>query len=200
MPEFDERSTATAGYALRDKKVRFERIEAEARGFGLEIQEVDEKRPWGGFVRFAHESLENFLRAYWQSFLMDYWRGLLSEQLERSRSTTPRLELEAKVLLVAPGQRLSLQTHRRRGELWRVLEGPVVVVMGTTEENVSDRQRRPGEVVRIPSGHLHRLAAPSTGWGVVAELWLHDDPADPSDEYDIKRYDDDYWLVSEDQG
>lgn len=200
MPEMDARSTATAASALRDKKVRFERIQAEAKGFGLAIDEVDEGRPWGGFVRFAQESLDAFLEAYWHSFLMDYWWELLAEHLAKARAATPPLQLDAKLLLVAPGQRLSLQSHELRSELWRVLEGPVVVVTGTTEEHVSDREVRPGEVVRIACGQLHRLAAPSSGWGVVAEIWLHEDPNDPSDEYDIRRYDDDYWMVPNNQG
>ena len=199
MPEFDPRSTATATFELRDKKVRFERIRAEAKGFELEIEEVDDGRPWGGFVTFAQDSVEAFLAAYWHTLLMDYWRNLLGEHLAKAKAAEPPLQLDAKLLLVAPGQRLSLQSHERRSELWRVLEGPVVVVTGTTEEKVSDREVRPGEVVRIACGHLHRLAAPPSGWGVVAEIWEHEDFAHPSDEDDTTRYDDDYWLVPSQQ-
>jgi len=30
------------------------------------------------------------------------------------------------------------------------------------------------------------------GWGVVAEVWQHEDPGNPSDENDIVRLDDDF--------
>ena len=190
----DHRSSV-ATHTLRDKLVRFQRIRAEATGFGLTVDEVDDRRPWGGFVKFAHDSLGRFLDAYWKTFLSDYWRDLLVDYVERARMAEPVLQFDAKLLLVAPGERLSLQSHARRSELWRVLEGPVMVVTGSTEENVDDREVRPGEVVRIQSGHLHRLAAPHSGWGVIAEIWLHEDAAKPSDEYDIRRYDDDYWMV-----
>ncbi|MFC1806116.1 hypothetical protein ACFL09_03960 [Planctomycetota bacterium] len=193
MAGFDPRATAAIGFALRDKKVRFERIGAEAKGFGLDIEEVDDARPWGGYVRFTPDSLDAFLKAYWRTFLTDYWRDLLDDYLRRLPSETA---IGAKLLLVAPGQRLSLQAHQERAELWRVLEGPVVVVTGTNEEQVSDREMRPGEIVRIPRKHLHRLAAPPSGWGVVAEIWLHENPRKPSIEEDIQRYDDDYWLVA----
>lgn len=193
MAGLDPRATAT--FALRDKKVRFERVRAEARGFGLEIEEEDDARPWGGYVRFTAGSLDAFLEAYWRTFLIDYWRTLLDDYLGR---LPPGTSLGAKLLLVAPGQRLSLQSHERRAELWRVLEGPIVVVTGTTEENVSDREMRPGEVIRIPCKHLHRLAAPPAGWAVVAEIWLHTNPGKPSEEDDIARYDDDYWRLAAD--
>jgi len=198
MGEFDPRSSATAAFALRDKKVRFERIQAEAEGFGLEVEEIDDGRPWGGFVKFKQACLEEFIKAYWTSFMTDFWQEVLRAYLARAAKAKPPLYLDAKLLLVAPGQRLSLQSHTLRSELWRVLEGPVVVVTGTNEEKVSDREVRPGEVIRIGCGQLHRLAAPPSGWGVVAEIWLHESAKTPSYEADIRRYDDDYWFVAED--
>ena len=198
MSPSEDRGAATATFALRDRIVRFERIRAEASGFDLEIDKVDDARPWGGFVRFTAESVPRFLTAYWQTFLMDYWRNYLADYLAKASATKPPLRVDAKLLLVAPGQRLSLQSHKRRAELWRVLEGPVVIVTGDSAANVSDRLARPGEVVRIECGQLHRLAAPPSGWGVVAEIWLHEDPENPSDENDITRYDDDYSVVASD--
>jgi len=148
----------------RDKELRFARAMAEARGFGLEVREVDWDRPWGGFIRFSRGSLGAFLSAY--------WRGTHVRDAD--------LDLDAKLLLVAPGCRLSLQSHARRKEMWRVLEGPVLVVMGDSE------------VIEIECGKVHRLAAPAESWGLVAEFWQHIDPTTPSDESDVVRYDDDY--------
>jgi len=160
----------------RDKELRFARAMAEARGFGLEVREVDWDRPWGGFIRFSRGSLGAFLSAY--------WRGTHVRDAD--------LDLDAKLLLVAPGCRLSLQSHARRKEMWRVLEGPVLVVMGDSSECVSETWHRPTEVIEIECGKVHRLAAPAESWGLVAEFWQHIDPTTPSDESDVVRYDDDY--------
>jgi len=164
----------------RDKELRFARAMAEARGFGLEVREVDSDRPWGGFIRFSRRSLEAFLSAY--------WRGTHVRDAD--------LDLDAKLLLVAPGCRLSLQSHARRREMWRVLEGPVLVSLGDEPERVEDRWRRPTEVIEVDCGKVHRLAAPGQSWGLVAEFWQHTDPRNPSDEEDVVRYDDDYGRPS----
>ncbi|MFP4058476.1 MAG: phosphoheptose isomerase [Candidatus Brocadiia bacterium] len=160
----------------RDRELRFTRLLAEARGFGLEVREVDSTRPWGGYVRFSRSSLGGFVAVYWQGVHVRH----------------ADLDLDAKILLVAPGHRLSLQSHSKRSELWRVLEGPVRIPMGPAEDRLDERLVRPVEVIRIPCGHLHRAVAPRTGWGIVAELWQHEDPSDPSDEKDIVRHADDY--------
>lgn len=160
----------------REKELRFARLMAEARGFGLEVREVDSTRPWGGYIRFSRASLASFLSAYWHDVHVRH----------------ADLDLDAKLLLVAPGQRLSLQAHAKRSELWRVLEGPVLVITGKDERDLAERLYRPIELLTIPCRRLHRLAAPVTGWGVVAECWQHEDPRDPSNEADIFRYADDY--------
>jgi len=163
-------------YDAKDKELRFARAMAEARGFGLEVREVDSTKPWGGYIRFARGSLGAFLSAY--------WRGTHVRHAD--------LDLDAKILLVAPGHRFSLQSHEKRSELWRALEGPIVVAIGTREDALDDRLVRPTEVITIPCGFLHRLSAPTRSWGVVAEFWQHEDPADPSGEADVVRYHDDY--------
>ena len=159
-----------------EKEFRFARALAEARGFGLEVREVDSSRPWGGFIRFERASLEAFLKAYWRDTPVRH----------------THLDLDAKLLLVAPGRRLSLQSHARRAEMWRVLEGPVLLTLGDDPEHVADSWRKPTEVIEIPCGQVHRLAAPPESWGLVAEFWQHTDPDNASDEDDVVRYHDDY--------
>ena len=181
-----------SSYMSRDKEWRFARIMAEARGFGLEVEQVVNDRPWGGWVRFSRGSHEGFRDAYWRGFLSEHWTRELDQCFRAAGERANAPALDAKLLLVAPRERLSLQAHSRRSELWRVLEGPIVVVLGKGLEELSDREVRPGEVLRIPCGHLHRLTAPASSWGVVAEFWHHEDPKDPSDEDDIIRYDNDY--------
>jgi len=186
-------------YWSRDRELRFNRIEAEAAGFGLKIMEVNKKpKPWGGFVRFERDSLAAFRRAYWQKGLSPYWQGVLARVWEAQDREQRELSLDAKLLLLEPGKRFSLQAHERRSELWRVIEGPVLLVLGNSEEELHDIEMRPGEVVRIRSGQLHRAAAPALHWGAIAEFWHHDDPADPSTEDDVLRFADDYDRVGED--
>ena len=184
-------------YMNRDKEWRFSRILAEARGFGLEVEQVNKEKPWGGYVRFRQASLEGFRNAYWRGFLSETWNEELDHYFLDATKKTRGPSIEAKLLLVAPGERFSLQTHERRSELWRVLEGPVAFVMGTSFQTLAERQVRPGEAIKIPCGCLHRLTAPARSWGVVAEFWHHEDPKNPSDELDIIRYDDDYQARSE---
>ena len=152
------------------------RIAAEARGFGLEVRVQDFKRPWGGFLQFTEGSLEAFFGAYWQG-------------IDTGSDAGRR---DPKVLIVAPAQRLSLQLHHRRSELWRVLDGPVLVVHGPDRDNLVSDVMMPGEVIHIPCGHLHRLGTSLTTWGRVAEIWEHVDANNLSDENDIVRVQDDY--------
>ena len=154
----------------------FKRAQAEAKGFELEVVDQDFKRPWGGFLRFSEDSLEAFFSAYWQ--------GVDTGEQHGRR--------DPKVLLVAPAQRLSLQLHHRRSELWRVLDGPVLVVHGPDQNNLTSDVLFPGEVIHLPCGHIHRLCGDLTSWGRVAEIWVHEDPNNPSDEEDIVRVQDDY--------
>lgn len=154
----------------------FARIVAEAKGFNLNICEKDFARPWGGFLKFTEDSLELFFDAYWQ--------GIDTGKKHGRR--------DPKVLIVAPAQRLSLQLHHRRSELWRVLDGPVMVTHGPDENNLVSDIFFGGEVLQIPCGHLHRLVGSLDSWGRVAEIWIHEDPDNPSDESDIVRLQDDY--------
>ena len=153
----------------------FQRILAEAKGFDLEIFDQDFKRPWGGFLRFTEDSLGKFFTAYWQ--------GVDTGKKEGRR--------DPKVLVVAPAQRLSLQLHHRRSELWRALD-PVMVVHGPDINHLEADILFPGDVIHIPCGHMHRLCGALDSWGRVAEIWEHTDPNNLSDESDIIRVQDDY--------
>jgi mannose-6-phosphate isomerase-like protein (cupin superfamily) len=154
----------------------FNRILAEAKGFRLRVRESDFTRPWGGFVRFTEKSLGRFLEAYWQGVDTGEHRG----------------RRDPKVLLVAPGQRLSLQLHHRRSELWRVLDGPVMVIHGPDQKHLREEVLLAGETIHLECGEMHRLCASLDSWGRVAEIWEHVDPDNPSDESDIVRVRDDY--------
>ena len=160
----------------RRNELVFPRILAEAKGFGLEIVDQDFGRPWGGFLRFSEDCLDTFFKAYWQG-------------VDTGKAIGRR---DPKVLLVAPAQRLSLQLHHRRSELWRVVDGPVLVVHGPDQQHLRDELLFTGDVIHLDCGEMHRLCGALDSWGRVAEIWEHVDPNNPSDESDIVRVQDDY--------
>jgi mannose-6-phosphate isomerase-like protein (cupin superfamily) len=157
----------------------YRRAIAEARGFGLVVLEEysSSERPWGAYLRIAEESLECFYNAYWQ--------GVEVPGVRKG------LKLDPKILLVAPGARLSLQYHHRRSEHWRVLDCAVKVVMGNDADSLEEKVFKAGDVLRLPCGTWHRLAGMGS-WGRIAEIWEHVDMENPSDEMDIVRVQDDY--------
>ena len=161
---------------IRHSDLVFRRIKGEAKGFGLEVVDQDFERPWGGFLRFSEDCLPAFFDAYWKG-------------ADTGKAAGRR---DPKVLLVAPAQRLSLQLHHRRSELWRVLDGPVLVIHGPDQKSLQEDALFTRDVIHLDCGEMHRLAGDLTSWGRVAEIWEHVDPNNPSDESDIVRVQDDY--------
>lgn len=86
------------------------------------------------------------------------------------------------LITVLPGQRLSLQSHTDRAELWVVIDDGAVVQVG--EE---DRACQAGDEIWIPANKKHRLSCQGNQPVRVLEVafgnWQQDD---------IKRYADDY--------
>jgi mannose-1-phosphate guanylyltransferase/mannose-6-phosphate isomerase len=85
------------------------------------------------------------------------------------------------LMAVQPGQRLSLQSHVGRAELWIVLDDGAVVQVG--EEVLRPRA---GDEIWIPARTRHRLSSagpPVRVLEVAFGNWQQDD---------ITRYDDDY--------
>ncbi|MEY4134005.1 MAG: hypothetical protein RL386_355, partial [Bacteroidota bacterium] len=100
-------------------------------------------------------------------------------------------KLSPKILLVAPGQRLSWQYHFRRAEIWKVLQGPVAISVSPDDREGAPQIFTEGQIVRLAQGERHRLIGLET-WGMIAEIWQHTDALRPSDEDDIVRLQDDY--------
>ena len=87
-----------------------------------------------------------------------------------------------KVITVARGQRLSLQRHNHRDELWVILDGPLIVELDGQRRTVSA-----GEKVWIPRTTLHRVGATQDVGGRFLEIAFG-----TFDEDDIERLADDY--------
>ena len=87
-----------------------------------------------------------------------------------------------KIITVQPGQRLSLQRHDHRTEMWRALDQPV-----TAEIDGELRTLQAGETVLVPQGSVHRL-----GNGGEQPARLLEIAFGEFDEADIERLEDDY--------
>jgi mannose-6-phosphate isomerase len=144
---------------------------------GLTVVGEDLTRPWGGFLLISQTEIREFIQVYFPD------AGL--------ESTGAPSTLSPKILLVAPGRRLSWQYHLKRSEIWRIVEGPVGISRGLGDEETPMRSYGASEVLHLELGERHRLIGLQT-WGVVAEIWQHTDAASPSDERDIVRVSDDY--------
>ena len=155
----------------------FEKASIQLKNQGFRIDFYDLKRPWGGFIVIDENQAQEFADLY--------FNGLDVEPLRIGGKLSP------KILLVKPEARLSWQYHHRRGETWRVVEGPVGIVRSSTDEEGELVSCEAGETIVLEKGERHRLVG-LENWGVVAEFWQHTDSDHPSDEDDIVRVQDDY--------
>lgn len=160
-----------------DKKSVFDSVQDHIQSIGLSISKKDQERPWGGFFVIDRESL--------LLFISHFFPGIDPENIGQNQALSP------KILLVEPGKRLSWQYHHRRSELWKIVNGPVGIVLSENDNQTGVQSFDSGEIITIEQGQRHRLVG-LQDWGVVAEIWQHNDPAKPSDEDDIVRLDDDY--------
>jgi mannose-6-phosphate isomerase-like protein (cupin superfamily) len=144
---------------------------------GLRVAVSDFNRPWGGFFVIDETQAEQFISEFFPTYkINDLMLGN---------------KLSPKILCVAPKQRLSWQYHHRRAEIWRVVEGEVGVVMSDTDEETEMNLFEPGDIIVLEKGKRHRLVG-LNDWGVIAEIWQHTDPENPSNEEDIVRLQDDF--------
>ena len=159
------------------KQDLFQQVAAKLQKQGFTIAKEDQARPWGGFFVIQEDQAQDFANTYFD--------GLSVEGLKISGKLSP------KMLLVAPGQRLSWQYHHRRAEIWQVVQGPVGVATSDTDEQGEVKSYAVGERIVLKQGERHRLVG-LEGWGVLAEIWQHTDAGNPSDEDDIVRVQDDF--------
>ncbi len=143
----------------------------------LVIDSSDESRPWGGFFVLAEKDAEKFIARFFPR--------LSKEDLEIAGKLSP------KILVVAPGKRLSWQYHHRRAEIWKLIAGEAAVATSATNDENHLDNLSIGDIVELKQGERHRLIG-LDNWGVVAEIWQHTDSENPSDEEDIVRVQDDF--------
>ena len=141
------------------------------------IASLDENRPWGGFFVIDENEANHFIETFFPQ--------LTNAELNISGKLSP------KILVVAPGKRLSWQYHHRRAEIWKLIGGQAAVMVSDTDDGNDVISLNKGVIIELKQGERHRLIG-TENWGVVAEIWRHTNADFPSDENDIVRVQDDF--------
>lgn len=153
-------------------------IKKELEDKGLKTAGEDFERPWGGFFKIADESLSVFLEIYFSGIELPF--------------EITKLNVSPKILVVEPNKKLSWQSHDRRSELWKIVKGPVGIFTSATDIQPEEMEiYSDNDIIEMELGTRHRLAG-MDDWGIVAEIWVHRFPDNPSDENDIRRISDDF--------
>ncbi|MCB0708607.1 MAG: hypothetical protein KDC15_04380 [Chitinophagaceae bacterium] len=160
-----------------EKEKVFEQVTTYLHEKNLQISKKDDSRPWGGFFVIDEDEAEKFINIYFPH--------LTKADLSISGKLSP------KILVVAPGKRLSWQYHHRRAEIWKLIGGTAAVVTSDTDEEKETRSMQIDDVIQLKQGERHRLVG-LNGWGILAEIWRHTDADNPSNEDDIVRVQDDF--------
>ena len=152
----------------------YENIKSEVKNLGFSITHEDFNRPWGGFFQIDQRQSQKFVHT------------LISKEINVNS-----LKISPKILIVEPNQRLSWQFHMRRKEIWKVYRNEIGVIRSLTNFENDLIIKKEGEVIHFDNKERHRLVGLDK-IGVVAEIWIHTDLNNPSDENDIVRISDDY--------
>tara|TARA_Y100000991_G_C21837070_1_gene290672 strand:+ start:212 stop:691 length:480 start_codon:yes stop_codon:yes gene_type:complete len=152
----------------------YENIKGEVKDLGFSIIKEDFNRPWGGFFQIDQRQSQKFVHT------------LISKEINVNS-----LKISPKILIVEPNQRLSWQFHKRRKEIWKVYRNEIGVIRSLTNFENDLIIKKEGEVIHFDNQERHRLVGLDK-IGVVAEIWIHTDLNNLSDENDIVRISDDY--------
>ena len=156
---------------------QFIQVKNHIESFGYHIVDFDFERPWGGFLVIDETQA--------QKFATQFFEGIAIDSLKIGGKLSP------KILIVNPKARLSWQYHHRRAEIWRVYQGSVGIIRSNDDDQKSLITLNEGDQVRLKQGERHRLIGLDQQ-ALVAEIWQHTDPNNPSNEEDIVRLQDDF--------
>ena len=155
----------------------FKSVETFLEDNGFLIASKDETRPWGGFYVIQETQAKEFITFFFNKVV---------EVQQNSKG-----KISPKILIVEPKKRLSWQYHHRRAEIWKIIGGKVDIVTSNTDEQGEPQTKKKDEIIILKQGERHRLIGTNT-WGIIAEIWQHTDPNNPSNEQDIVRIQDDF--------
>lgn len=159
-----------------EKEQKFSEIRSYLEQMDLHIVTTDLDRPWGGFFVIDENDAPKFINLFFP--LMD-------------KSALKKGKLSPKILVVQPTKKLSWQYHHRRHEIWKLIDGEAALARSNNDQESETILLNKGDIVELQQGERHRLIGLSD-WGVVAEIWVHTDIDNPSNEEDIVRLQDDF--------
>ena len=157
----------------KEEIVKVTRKQIEELGFT--ITETDKERPWGAFFVIEEKETKKFIKIFFDDKI----------------SYQENMKYSPKILIVEPKKKLSWQYHHRRSEIWRVIKGPVGIVLSDTDTESETSLYNEYDMIEIKKRERHRLIGLEK-WGIVAEIWMHTDANIPSNEEDIVRVQDDF--------
>jgi mannose-6-phosphate isomerase len=156
-----------------EKEGKFNSLREKIAQLGFAIVSEDMNRPWGGF------------------FVIDEGQSAMFIEKFFPGTTHGHNKVSPKFLLIAPDRKLSWQYHHRRSEKWKVIEGRVGVSTSMSDNEGPVAELETGALITLQQGERHRLIG-LNDWAVIAEIWIHSDPSNPSNEDDIIRLQDDF--------
>ena len=143
----------------------------------LNIISNDIEKPWGGFYVLDESQAQNFASLF--------FNNLDVSKLSLSGKLSP------KILFIKPKKRLSWQYHHRRSEIWNVIKGDILVSKSDDDVERELINLKAGKQIEIAKEERHRIVG-TNKYALVAEIWIHTDKDNPSDEEDIVRVQDDF--------
>jgi len=152
----------------------YKEIREEIENLGFNVIDYDFNRPWGGFLLIDESQSQDFIDTF-----------ISKENLKIEGRVSP------KILIVNPNSRLSWQFHYRRKEVWRVYKNNVGIIRSMSNDEKEMEVLKENDLIQFNTEERHRLVGLSD-FGVVAEIWIHTDTNNPSNEDDIVRLQDDY--------
>ncbi|SVB04020.1 uncharacterized protein METZ01_LOCUS156874 [marine metagenome] len=155
----------------------YKEVELLLSNHNLTIISKDIDRPWGGFYVLDESQAQSFA-------------GLFFNNLDVSKLSLSN-KLSPKILVIKPKKRLSWQYHHRRSEIWSVIKGGIIVSKSDDDIERELINLKVGEQIEIAKEERHRIIG-TDKYALVAEIWIHTDKDNPSDEEDIVRVQDDF--------
>ncbi len=143
----------------------------------LTIFSKDLDRPWGGFFVINEEKSENFFNIFFNNSFL--------KKLNFNNKLSP------KILVIKPKKRLSWQYHNRRSEIWTVIKGNIKICKSENNNEGKLIKLKKNDQIEIGNKIRHRIIG-TNDYALVAEIWIHENNDNPSDENDIVRLQDDF--------
>ncbi len=167
---------------MKNNIVLYKQVKQEVEILGFNVVNFDFDRPWGGFLVIDEEQGQRFISTFFDQAKISF---------NQARGIYNAIKLTPKIIIVNPKSRLSWQYHYRRKEIWSVYKGPIGVIKSKNDLENPMQIYKEGDLIQFKEQERHRLIGLSK-FGIVAEIWIHTDISNPSNEDDIVRLQDDY--------